>query len=104
MRTYSIQITGPAEKDLKEIVNYIAKELLEPKAARNILNIIANKIISLEDMPYRNGLVSDLRLANKGIRKIIVKNNIIFYIVEEERKTVAIIRILYNKRNWKYLL
>ncbi len=104
MNTYDIQITEPAEIDLQAIVSYISKELLEPEVARKVITKIAQGINSLEVMPLRNALVSDKRLAYKGIRKIIVDNYIIFYIVTEESKTVTIIRILYNRRDWLSLI
>jgi toxin ParE1/3/4 len=55
-------------------------------------------------MPLRNALVADERLAYKGIRKIMVDNYIVFYIVTEENKTVTIIRMLYGRRGWMNLL
>ena len=39
MSIYEIQITEPAEKDLKEIGSYIAKELLEPKTAKKMISL-----------------------------------------------------------------
>ncbi|QAT39798.1 type II toxin-antitoxin system RelE/ParE family toxin [Clostridium sp. JN-9] len=104
MNRYNIQITEPAEKDLKEIAEYISKELLERETAKKVVSQIAKGINSLEDMPLRNALVADGRLANKGIRKIIVGNYVIFYSAAEEDKTVTIIRILYGRRDWINLL
>jgi addiction module RelE/StbE family toxin len=104
MSIYSIQITEPAEKDLYEIGVYISKELLEPETAKKVVSRIAKGISTLEEMPLRNALVADERLAYKGIRKIIVNNYIVFYIVTEENKTVTIIRILYSRRDWLNLL
>lgn len=104
MSIYDIQITEPAEEDLYEIGAYISKELLEPETAKNLISKIAIGINSLDDMPLRNALAADKRLAYKGIRKIMVDNYIIFYIVTEESKTVTIIRILYSRRDWLNLL
>jgi addiction module RelE/StbE family toxin len=104
MSTYNIQITEPAERDLYEIGAYISKELLEPETAKKVVSKIAKGIASLEDIPLRNTLVADKRLSNKGIRKIIVDNYIVFYIVTEEDKTVTIIRILYSRRDWMNIL
>jgi len=101
---YDIQITEPAEKDLYEIGAYISKELLEPEIAKKVISEIAKGVNSLEDMLLRNALVADDRLAYKGIRKIMVDNYIVFYIVAEESKTVTIIRILYSRRDWINLL
>jgi len=104
MSKYNIEITKPAEQDLYQIRSYISKELLEPETARRVVSKIAKSIITLEDMPLRNSLVADERLAHKGIRKIIVDNYTIFYIANEERKVVTIVRILYSRRNWESLL
>lgn len=104
MSKYNIEITEPAERDLFEIGNYIAKELLEPGIAAKVVNKIAENVFELEEMPLRNALVADERLAQQGIRKVVVDNFIVFYIVSEERKTVIIIRILYGKRDWMNLL
>lgn len=104
MSTYYIQITEPAERDLYNIGTYISKELLEPETAKKVVSRIAREIGTLEDMPLRNALVNDERLANRGIRKIIIDNYIVFYIVSEENKTLTIIRILYSQRDWINLL
>jgi addiction module RelE/StbE family toxin len=104
MNRYQIEITDPASRDLYEIGNYITKELSEPEAALRVVNGIADAIFSLEEMPYRNLLVRDETLSLHGIRKTIVGNYLVFYIIFEEEKTVTIIRILYYKRDWLNLL
>jgi len=104
MSRYHIEITEPAENDLYEIGYYIAKELLEPENARKIVDKIGEGIIKLEEMPLRNALVNDERLAIQGIRKTIIDNYMVFYIVSEEHKIVTIIRILYGRRDWINLL
>ncbi len=104
MSRYYIEITAPAEKDLYEIGYYIAKELLEPGIAIKVIEKISDGILKLEEMPMRNVLVADERLSNQGIRKIIVENYIVFYILYEEHKRVTIVRILHSRRDWVKLL
>ncbi len=104
MSKYNIVITEPAEKDLFEIGNYIATELLEPDIALKVVNTIGESILTLEDMPSRNAIVADKRLAHLGIRKLLIDNFIVFYVISEESKTVTVVRILYGKRNWINLL
>ncbi|HMA60558.1 MAG TPA: type II toxin-antitoxin system RelE/ParE family toxin [Halanaerobiales bacterium] len=104
MNRYDIEITEPAEKDLYEIGRYIAKELLEQDKAVDVVDKIANNIYKLEEMPFRNAIVDDDKLASQGIRKFIVDNYIVFYNVNEENKVITIIRILYNRRDWLNIL
>ena len=104
MSDYSIKITKPAENDLRGIGDYIAQQLLEPEIASKVVNKIGNAIMTLEENPLRNSLVADQRLSLQCIRKIIVENFIVFYIVKEELRIVTIIRILYDRRDWMTLL
>jgi toxin ParE1/3/4 len=104
MSSYDIDVTKPAEKDIFEIGRYIANELLNLDKAVKVIDKIANEIFKLEEMPFRNAIVDDDKLASQGIRKFIIDNYIIFYVVNEENKKVTIIRILYNRRDWIKIL
>lgn len=104
MDKYNIEITEPAENDLFEIKRYISEDRLEPSVAERIIDKIAEGIFELEEMPLRNALVQDERLAVDGIRKLIIDNYIVFYFVDEGRHTVTIVRILYGRRVWVNLL
>ena len=104
MSKYNIEITEPAESDLYQIGSYIAKELQEPDLAQEVVNKIGDAILSLDEMPYRNGLVRDERLSHQGIRKLLIDNYVIFYIVREENKMVTILRILYSRRDWMNII
>ncbi|MFW6282399.1 MAG: type II toxin-antitoxin system RelE/ParE family toxin, partial [bacterium] len=89
MSKYDIEITKPAENDLLEIGKYISNELLEPDRAMKVVDKIATAIFKLEEMPLRHPIVSDDKLASKGIRKFIIDNYIVFYIVNEKNKLVT---------------
>ena len=104
MSDYNIEITKPAEIDLHEIGKYISKELLETDKAVEVIDKISGAIFKLEEMPLRHAIVAEDKLASQGIRKFIIDNYIVFYIVNEEDKMVTIIRILYKRRDWINLL
>ena len=104
MSKYDIEITKPAENDLREIGRYISNELLETDRALKVVDKIANAIFKLEEMPLRYSIVSDDKLASQGIRNFIIDNYIVFYIVNEKNKLVTIIRVLYKRRDWVNIL
>ena len=104
MNKYTIEITEPAEHDLKEIVRYIAIELRDSHAAESVMGRIGSAIYGLADMPSRNPLVLDERLSLEGVRKIVIDNYLVFYVVTEGNRTVTIIRVLYSRRDWTNLL
>lgn len=104
MNKYHIDITEPAENDLHEIGYYISRELLEPAIANKVVGKIGDAILTLEDLPLRNSLVNDEKLSKRGIRKLLIDNYIVFYVVSEQQRTVTIIRILYGRRDWLNLI
>lgn len=104
MKSYQVLISNPAENDLSEIGRYITRELLEPKIAQNVLKRVGAAILELEQIPLRGAVIADDSLANQGIRRLLVDNYVIFYVVFNEKETVTVVRILYSKRNWKNLL
>ena len=104
MNSYNVVISEIAETDLREIVQYIAFERMEPFNARHLLSRIQEAILELEKRTYRYILVRDERLASRGIRLLSVDNHIVFYIVSKRYDSVTIVRILYGRREWKKLL
>ena len=58
----------------------------------------------LKDFPYSCSFVLDEPLKNRGYRKLIVDNYIVFYLVNEMEKQVVVMRILYGAQNYQNLL
>ncbi|WP_128895283.1 type II toxin-antitoxin system RelE/ParE family toxin [Longirhabdus pacifica] len=104
MKHYKVWVSHPAENDLKEIALYIAKELKEPLIAKSLISEMKQAIMNLSTLPTRHEIVSDERLAMQGIRKLFIKNYIVFYTISDEELAVNIIRVLSHRRNWLHLL
>jgi len=104
MKGYKVLLTQPAADDLKEIAAYIANELRQPAIAKKLVEKIKEVVMSLSGMPERHSLVVDEKLANQGIRKIMIDKYIVFYIVSKKYETATVVRILYARRDWSNLL
>ena len=101
---YRVDVSEPAENDLKDIVRYIAAQLSAPQTALEMLEAIENATAGLAEMPERATPISDESLAVMGYRKLIVKNYIVFFSIDEKAKVVDIERILYGRRDWQAIL
>ena len=101
---YKIEFTDKAEEDLYSSLRYIADVLKAPTAAKKILEEIEHRVKILENSPFCCAVVSDEYLRIKGIRSLLVKNYLVFYIVKEEENIISIIRVLYGRRDWMKLL
>jgi plasmid stabilization system protein ParE len=101
---YTVEFTEPAEADLLDTLKYITDVLKAPSAASRLLINIEEQVKILKTSPFCCALVDDEYLCVKGIRSLLVKNYQVFYIIKEDEKIVSIIRILYARRDWVFLL
>ena len=101
---YSIKITPKARDDLDKIYNYISEELFAKRAAEDLLNRIETSIMRLREFPFSCGYVADEFLKGKGYRKLIIDNYVAFYITDEDKRQVVIMRVLHGRRKYENLL
>lgn len=101
---YSVHFTNIAMNDLDDIYRYISEELFAESVATELLNRIENSIMQLKEFPNLGNRFTDEYLRLKGYRRIIVDTYIIFYILDEQKRKVIIMRILYGKRKYEDLL
>jgi len=100
---YSVDFSKQAADDLSEITRYISEELYNPQAARRFYNEVTNKLTLLREQPYMFPLYHDEELSAKGIHSIVIGNFLMFFVVDDEKKVVSIVRILYGRRDIPYL-
>lgn len=104
MEKYKIQLAIKAKDDYKKIINYLKNELLEPSIANKYAELINNEIQALEYMPQKYAIIDDDIVKELEYRKLIIKNYIAFYRINEKEKIVEIHRILYGGSDWMYEL
>ncbi len=100
MKSYKIEYLPLAKNDLLEIVDYISHNLKNPKAANRLAEEIIGEIKGLSAFPYSAPIYIPIRLLEHEYRKLLVKNYMVFYWVEERTKVITIARIFYAKRNF----
>lgn len=102
--SYQLKFTQIANDDLDGIYRYISEHLVAPKAANDLMDNIETSIMKLKDFPYSGSLVTDDILKSLGYRKLIVKNYIVFHLIDEAEKQVVIMRVLYGAQQYENLL
>ena len=95
MVKYQVKITPQAFRDIDMIYDYIARHLLEPGTANNLVDESEAGIFSLEEMPNRGAPRRIGNYANKGYRQLFIKNYTIVYRVDETEKQVIIVTVKY---------
>ncbi len=96
---YKVHITKYAFGQMEGIRRYIADELLAPQAARKLLEEMKKAAASLGSLPFRNPLVDEKKWREQGIRRVAVKNFLMYYWVDTEKGIVYITAVVYGKRD-----
>ena len=104
MKTYRIEITGPAAEDIAGLRRYITSELMEPGSALRVYEAVKRAILSLDEMPERHAVIQEPSYAELGVRRMYVENYTVFYIADTQQERVTILRVLYSRRDWKRIL
>lgn len=99
-----VKFTEPAEFDLMFIENYISHDLQNPQAADDTIDGIVEAAEDLAIFPEKHQFITDPILARLGFRMTWYGNYNIFYIYDEFEDIVHIIRVLYDKQDWRTIL
>lgn len=96
-----VVLSFAAKEDLREIQEYISKNLGNPSAAKGILQKMLNQIRMLEQFPEMGKRIL-LEESAVDYRYLVHSSYMSFY--HTENNTVIVDRILYGRRNYIKLL
>ena len=96
MKEYKVVLSIQAKEDYKRIISYIKNKLLEPNIAE-----IKDEFNILKYNPQKFAIIDYDLLKKYKFRKLIIKNYIAFYRINEDEKIVNVERILYSATDWK---
>ena len=102
--SYKLEYLPVAQRDMIEIVRYISEELKNPIAADRLAVELVGAAESVLTFPYALPVYQPIRSLKHEYRKILVRNFLIFYWVDEEKKLVTVARVVYAKRDIGRLL
>jgi toxin ParE1/3/4 len=91
---YKILISPRAREDLRVIVRFIARD--NPTAAIRLGQLLIEKALSLENLPFRGRVVPELN--EPAIRELVFKSYRIIYQISEDNRSVAILRYWHAAR------
>ena len=97
MQRYVVKITDEALSDMEQIDEYIACELLSPENAMGQYNRIAEAILTLDSFPERHALFELEPEHSWGMRKMVIDNFLVCYMVDPGVVTVT--DVLYGASN-----
>lgn len=99
MNSFQVLITPDAENDLIELRDYIAEGLLSPQVAREYLRFVRAEIGKLSYLANIFEPIPDEPWHSRGIRRIAVKNYLIYYRIDIDSNYVYVLNVIYGKRD-----
>ena len=96
---YEVEVSEQADSDLRGIFEYIAFELQSPENAIGQLDRLEEQILSLDTMSERYRKYEKEPWKSRGLRILPVDNYVVFYIPDNARKVVTILRVMYAGRD-----
>ena len=101
MEEYKVKLSIQAKEDYKSIIKYIKYKLLEPNIAERYAELIKDEINTLKYNPQKFAIIDHDIIKEYKLRKLIIKNYIVFYRINEDENIVNVERILYGGTDWK---
>ena len=99
MNEYEVRVTRLALGQMKEIVHYISNDLMAPNAAHNLLDKMKAEITKLSSFPKKHALIDEEPWRTEGVRKIVIKNFLIYYWVDDKNNRVQVTAVICSRRN-----
>lgn len=99
MNEYEVMVTRQALEQMKEIVHYISNDLMASDAADNLLDKMKSEITKLSCFPKKYALIDEEPWRTEGVRKIVVKNFLIYYWVDDENNRVQVTAVIYSRKD-----
>ena len=104
MKRYIVEVSETAEKDLENILKYLRYNLSGDIIADKYKLLFKQELKNLEDIAGSMPILSQELTGYNNIRKVNVRNYIIFYTVDEENSKTFVLRIGHAFMDWeKYL-
>ena len=102
--TYKVIYSPESLDDLRDIYSYIAYEKLAPENAEGQVNRIRKAIRGLNMFPEGHTEVDWEPWSSMGMRFLPIDNFVAYYLVNNNNKTVEIVRIFYGGRDVEHII
>ena len=101
---YKLEFLSIAKKDIDDIIYYISNNLKNKTTARNLANNFVKGANSILEFPYGSSVYKTSKKLEQEYRSFKIKNFLMFYTINEKKKVITIMRVLYQKMDINNIL
>ena len=96
---YKIEFLPIAKEDIYNIIYYIHYNLKNITSSKKLRDLFVDSLNNIIEFTYGNSVYKVKRKLKYEYRSYKIKNFLIFYIIDENKKLITIVRVLYQKVN-----
>lgn len=104
MASNSYRFTPQAKFDIEQAITYIIKEFDDKNAAKKLYDNLFNAIERIRLFPESCEAVDNTLIKNKNVRRALVGNYLLFYLYNQAKSEIVVLRFIYGKRSLLELL
>lgn len=97
---YEVEFTENCIEEMDEIYKYISNKLFANVAANNLIQKVKEEVLALEISPMLYMKIDKTDEFEREYRRIVIKNYIVLYTIDEEQKKVYVSHMYYGRRNY----
>lgn len=97
---YKVIITPRAFREINKIYDYISGDLYAEKAAKRLMEKVEEEVQRLKYAPEIHTQIEKYDDLKRKYRRIVIKNYVILYTIDEENKIVYVSHMYYGRRNY----
>lgn len=101
---YKLVRTDAFQRDLDAAIAYIVLSLENKIAAISLLDAVEKSYGDLECMPLMYEACRDPYLKELGYRKTLIHNYVMVYKVDEDTKTIFLMRFFHSRQDYEKLI
>lgn len=97
---YKVIITPTASREMTRIYEYIREDLDAENAAINLMKQVETEFDRLQRSPYIYAEIEQYDDLKRKYRRIVVKNYVLLYTIDELEHVVFVSHMYYGRRNY----
>lgn len=97
---FEVEFTNECIEEITEIYEYISNNLKEENAAKRLMTEVTDRVLDLADEPELYMKIGKVDKLKREYHRIVVKNYVVLYTIDFEKRKVYISRMIYGKRNY----
>jgi len=97
---FVVEFTDECIEEMIEIYDYISNNLKEENAAKRLMIEVTDRILDLANSPELYMKIGKIDRLKREYHRMVVKNYVILYTIDFEKRRVYISRMIYGRRNY----